>query len=243
MIQSRRNNNESCSQRDSTDRLSDLIERLRSLGNPKDLEGMRRYGIKTDSAFGVSIPKLRKVGREVGKNHELALILWQTGLHDARLLAGIIDIPSKVTESQMEEWASDFDSWDVVDGTCGNLFDKSEFAIAKAHQWADRAEEYVKRAGFVLMAELAVHDKKTSDKTFLDFLPTLYDGALDERNFVKKAVNWALRQIGKRNRHLNKAAISTSNRILKLDSRAARWIASDALRELTSMKVQKRLQK
>lgn len=241
MRNSKRDSDKPSNHRDPTHDLNHLIDRLRSLGNPKALEGMRRYGIQTHKGFGVSVPKLRKFARDVGKNHELALRLWRSGFHDARLLAGMIDIPTKVAESQMEEWASDFDSWDVVDGTCGNLFDKTVFAIAKAHEWARRDEEYVRRAGFVLMAELAVHDKKARDRTFLDFLPVICAGALDERNFVKKAVNWALRQIGKRNRRLNKAAIATGNRIRKIDSRSARWVASDALRELSSAKIRERL--
>jgi 3-methyladenine DNA glycosylase AlkD len=153
----------------------------------------------------------------------------------------MIDDPSKVSEDQMEEWASDFDSWDVVDGCCGNLFDKTEFAIRKAHEWSKKEEEYVKRAGFVLMAERAVHDKNASDKTFLDFLPVIVREASDERNFVKKAVNWALRQIGKRNAILNAAAIKTCAVIKEYDSRSRKWIAADALRELTSAPVKKKL--
>ncbi len=141
----------------------------------------------------------------------------------------------------MEMWATDFDSWDIVDGSCGNLFDKTGFAVRKAHAWSKRTEEYVKRAGFVLMAELAVHDRKASNKTFLDFLPVIVREASDERNFVRKAVNWALRQIGKRNAALNAAAIRTANEIKNSDSRSAKWIAADALRELTSAPVRKKL--
>jgi 3-methyladenine DNA glycosylase AlkD len=153
----------------------------------------------------------------------------------------MIDDPTNVSEEQMEEWAADFDSWDVVDGCCGNLFDKTEFAVRKAHEWSKRSEEYVKRAGFVLMAELAVHDKTASNTTFVDFLPAIVREASDERNFVKKAVNWALRQIGKRNAILNSAAIKTCTEIKNSDSRSARWIAADALRELTSDSVRKKL--
>jgi len=153
----------------------------------------------------------------------------------------MIDDHKKVSEAQMEEWAADFDSWDVVDGCCGNLFDKTEFAERKAREWSMREEEYVKRAGFVLMAELAVHSKEASDKTFLDFLPLIITEASDERNFVKKAINWALRQIGKRNAVLNAAAIKTCSKIRDLDSSPAKWIASDALRELTSAPVKRKL--
>jgi 3-methyladenine DNA glycosylase AlkD len=153
----------------------------------------------------------------------------------------MIDDPRQLTVAQMEKWVRDFDSWDVVDGCCGNLFDKTPFAVAKANEWCNREEEYEKRAGFVLMAELAVHDKNAKDQVFLDFLPLIIDGASDKRNFVKKAVNWSLRQIGKRNLKLNRAAISTALKIQKMESGSAKWIASDALRELKDPKVLKRL--
>ena len=220
-----------------------VIDRLRSLGDPKAVEGMTRFGIQSSNSFGVSVPQLRTLAREVGRDHMLAMKLWETGLHDARLLATMVDDPRKVTLEQMDKWVRDFDSWDVVDGSCGNLFDKTPFAVAKAKQWCKREEKFVKRAGFVMMAELAVHDKEAKDKVFLDFLPLIVGGASDERNFVKKAVNWALRQIGKRNMKLNKAAVSTARRIRKIDSGAAKWVAADALRELKSPQVLKRLRK
>jgi 3-methyladenine DNA glycosylase AlkD len=153
----------------------------------------------------------------------------------------MIDDPARVSEDQMEKWAADFDSWDVVDGCCGNLFDKTERAVRKVHEWSKRKEKYVKRAGFVLIAEMAVHDKIASDKTFLDFLPVIIREASDERNFVKKAVNWALRQIGKLNSSLNAAAIKTCAEINSSDSRSGNWIAADALRELTSASVKEKL--
>ena len=217
------------------------VDRLRSIGDPKAVEGMARFGIKPSNSFGVSVPKLRALAREIGRDHLLALKLWETGLHDARLLATMIDDPRQVTAGQMEKWVQDFDSWDVVDGCCGNLFDKTPFAVAKAKEWCRREEEYAKRAGFVLMAELAVHDKNAKDQVFLGFLPLIIDGASDKRNFVKKAVNWSLRQIGKRNLKLNKAAVSTALKIQKMESGSAKWVASDALRELKSPQVQKRL--
>ena len=217
------------------------VDRLRSIGDPKAVEGMARFGIKPSNSFGVSVPKLRALAREIGRDHLLALKLWETGLHDARLLATMIDDPRQVTAGQMEKWVQDFDSWDVVDGCCGNLFDKTPFAVTKAKEWCRREEEYAKRAGFVLMAELAVHDKNAKDQVFLDFLPLIIDGASDKRNFVKKAVNWSLRQIGKRNLKLNKAAVSTALKIQKMESGSAKWVASDALRELKSPQVQKRL--
>ena len=211
------------------------------MGDPKAVEGMARFGIQSSNSFGVSVPKLRALARTVGRDHLLAMRLWETGLHDARLLATMVDDPDEVTIDQMDKWVRDFDSWDVVDGSCGNLFDKTPFAVAKAKDWCKREEEFVKRAGFVLIAELAVHDKEAKDKVFLDFLPVVIGGASDSRNFVKKAVNWSLRQIGKRNLKLNKAAVSTALKIQKIDSGAAKWIASDALRELKSPQVLKRL--
>src|SRR5713226_6858988 len=202
---------------------------------------MARFGIQSSNSFGVCVPKLRTLAREVGRDHLLALKLWETGLHDARLLATMIDDPEQVTIDQMDRWVRDFDSWDIVDGSCGNLFDKTPFAVAKAKEWCKREEEFVKRAGFVLMAELAVHDKQAKDKLFLDFLPLIIEGASDKRNYVKKAVNWALRQIGKRNLKLNKAAVTTALKIKKIESGASKWIASDALRELKDPEVLKRL--
>lgn len=219
----------------------DVLVEIRRRGNPKALSGMSRFGIETSRAFGVSLPQLRDLAKTTGRSHELAQQLWKTRIHEARILAGMIDDPAKVTEDQMEKWAKEFDSWDVVDGSCGNLFDRTPFAVRKAHEWSVRPEEYVKRAGFVLMAELAVHDKKAANRTFLGFLPVIVRESFDERNFVKKAVNWALRQIGKRNMALNKAAIRTGKTIEKLDSRSAKWIAADALRELKSPHVQSKL--
>ncbi len=218
-----------------------LVEELRKRGSPKAREGMSRFGIQTGKAFGVSIPQIRVLAKKIGTNHELAQQLWVSEIHETRILASMVDDPARVSEEQMEKWAIEFDSWDVVDGCCGNLFDKTKFAVRKAHEWSKRREEYVKRAGFVLMAELAVHDKKAADKTFLDFLPLIVREASDERNFVKKAVNWALRQIGKRNTVLNAAAIKTCAKIRDQDSGSAKWVAADALRELTSASVKKKL--
>ncbi len=217
------------------------IEHLKSLANPEAVAGMARYGINPHNTYGVPIPALRKMAREIGRDHNLAMELWRSGIHEARILAGMIDVPEKVSEEQMENWAEDFDSWDVCDQVCSNLFDKTRFAYRKAEEWSNRKEEFVKRAGFVLMAALAVHDKKAGDKEFLNFLPLIKREAVDDRNFVRKAVNWALRQIGKRNLDLNRAAIETANEIQNLDSKAAKWIASDALRELTDDRIQMRL--
>jgi len=227
------------------DRLMDceeILKQLKSLSNPDAIAGMARFGINPTNTYGVSIPVLRKMAKQIGKNHLLAQQLWtSSGIHDARILAGMIDIPEKVTETQLERWVKDFDSWDVCDQCCSNLFDKTKFAHKKAIEWSKRREEFVKRAGFVLMATLAVHDKEADHQKFLRFLPVIKREATDERNFVKKAVDWALRQIGKRNSALNKIAVQTAKEIQKIDSESTRWIASDALRELTSEAVRKKL--
>jgi len=202
---------------------------------------MERFGINPRNTYGVSIPVLRTMAKELGKSHSLALKLWESGIHEARILASMMDVPDRVTNEQMERWVKDFDSWDVCDQCCSNLFDKTELAYQKAYEWSSRPEEFVKRAGFVLMAALAVHDQKAPNARFLKFLKTIRREAADERNFVRKAVNWSLRQIGKRNLELNRAAIVTAKTIRKMDSNGARWIASDALRELTSAAVYKRL--
>jgi len=203
---------------------------------------MARFGIATERALGgSSIPYLRWLAKRVGKDHELAAELWASGIHEARILAGLVDDPAQVTEEQMESWAVEFDSWDIVDGVCGSLFDRTPFAYGKAEEWSSRREEFVKRAAFALMAMLAVHDKAAPDATFEAFLPIIEREAGDPRNFVRKAVNWALRQIGKRNRALNAKAIAAAERIQASGVRSAKWVSSDALRELRSSAVQARL--
>jgi 3-methyladenine DNA glycosylase AlkD len=218
-----------------------IIKRLKGLADPKSVDGMARYGIKPDRALGVSIPALRKLAKETGKDHQLASGLWSSGIHEARILAGMVDDPGEVTESQMEEWVSEFDSWDLCDQVCMNLFWLTPLAYPKCFEWSAREEEFVKRAGFALMARLAWSDKSASDERIAEFLPAIKREAGDGRNFVKKAVNWALRQVGKRNMALNSLAIQTAEEILELDSRAARWVATNALKELQSDAVQRRL--
>ena len=222
---------------------NEIINKLQSLANPESVKGMARFGIKPEKAYGVCIPDLRRLAKQIGKNHTLAGKLWSSGIHEARILAGMVDDPAQITESQMERWVKDFDSWDLCDLCCSNLFDKTAFAYEKAIEWSERPQEFVKRAGFVLMAVLAVHDKTAGDDQFKQFFPIIKREATDVRNFVKKAVNWALRQIGKRNRNLNQQAIKVGQEIKSIDSKVARWIAGDALRELTSDKIQKRLHK
>ena len=220
---------------------AEILERMESAANPANVAGMARYGITAKKVYGMSIPALKKWAKEIGNDHALAQQLWATEILEARILAGLVDEPDRVSERQMERWAKDFDSWAVCDCTCLNLFRETPFVHRKCREWSSRPEEFVKRGGFTLMACLAVHDKGSRDGTFLAFLPLIQREAVDERNFVKKAVNWALRQIGKRNRRLNRAAIKTAEAIQRLDFRSARWIATDALRELKSQAVQRRL--
>ena len=218
-----------------------ILQHLKSYYKPENVEGMARFGIVSKKVYGVPTPALRKLAREIGKDHQLALRLWTTGILDARALAALIDDPAQVTEEQMEAWVKDFDNWATCDVCCSNLFDRTPFAHRKAAEWSGRDEEYVKRAGFALMAALAVHDKKASEAQFERFLKIIEREAADDRNFVKKAVNWALRQIGKRNLALNRKAIEAAERIRATGTRAGRWIAADALRELRSEAVQTRL--
>lgn len=209
--------------------------------NPANIAGMARYGIRSKNVLGVSAPTLKAIAKEIGKDHALAQQLWDSNIREARIIAALVDDPKLVTGDQMERWVLDFDSWDVCDTCCMNLFDKTVYAYSKAMEWTEREEEYVKRAAFALMAALAIHDKKADDQMFEMFLPVIKRESTDERNFVKKAVNWALRQVGKRNQTLNRTAIETAQEIRRIDSRAARWVAADALRELMSEQVQQRL--
>lgn len=222
--------------------LDGVLKELRARSNPKNVAGMARFGINPKNTLGVSVPHIREIARKVGKNHALAQQLWKSGIHEARILAGFVDEPQFVTEEQMESWVSEFDSWDVCDQVCGGLFDRTKLAYEKAAEWSARKEEFVKRAGFALMAYLAIHDKKADNDAFAKFLPMIEQGSNDGRNFVKKAVNWALRQIGKRNLALNRLAVQTARRIQKMEPRPAKWIASDALKELTNPKILSRLE-
>ena len=227
--------------------VDEIVKKLASLGSSKNVEGMSRFGITTKTSFGVPTPILKQFAREVRKQtddrHALAKELWATGIYDARAVAFLIDDPEKVTKKQMDAWVKDFDNWATVDGTCGYLFCRTPFAYQKAFEWAEKEPEFVKRAGFSLMAYLAVHDKKAKDVDIAMFLPVIEKHSDDDRNFVKKAVNWALRQIGKRSLVLNKLAVDAAERINGQDSRLARWIASDALRELRNEKVLERLKR
>ena len=212
----------------------EIIKELKKQGSERNRQGMARFGINPKYALGVNIPVLRKLAKKIGKNHKLALELWKTKIHEVRILASMIEDYNKVTEKQMDSWIKEFNSWDLCDQCCMNLFDKLPFAYEKAIKLTKEKKEIVKRAGFALMACLAWHDKKAPDKKFLKFFPAIKKESTDERNFVKKAVNWALRQIGKRNKNLKKHAIKTAKEIQKIDSKSAKWIAADAIRELKS---------
>jgi len=220
-----------------------IIALIKAQRDPEAIAGMARYGISPEGNFGVCTPVLTDISKRVGKDHALAQRLWSSGIRDARIVAFMIDDPKLVTEGQMDSWAKDFISWDVCDGCCLHLFADAGPALKKAVQWTRSDKEFIKRAGYVMIAVIAVHDKKSGDDLFRSFFPLIIKGSTDDRNYVKKAVNWALRQIGKRNLRLNKEAISVAKRIQRLDSKGARWIAGDALRELTSDKVQERLKK
>ena len=220
-----------------------ILALLKQKARPDQLEGMARYGMSISCRLGVSIPDLRGMAKSLGKNHQLAIELWQSGFAEAKILAAMIDEIELVTEEQLDNWVTGFDSWDVCDQVCMNLFEKSPFAWKKIREWSQRNEEYVKRAAYALLACLAWHDKKAADEKFVNVFPVLKSGSIDERNFVKKAVNWALRNIGKRNKNLNKAAIDLAKGIGELDSKPAKWIASDAIKELESEPVQRRLKK
>ncbi len=222
---------------------NEIILKLKENARPDQLDGMKRFGMSVDRRLGLSMPFVRKMAKEIGKDHELALKLWDTGIAEARILAALVDDLKMLTEQQMEDWVKDIDSWDVCDQLCMNLFEKSPLAWKKIDDWAKRPEEFVKRTAFSLLACLAWHDKKIEDKKFIELFPLIVQASTDERNFVKKSVNWALRNIGKRNMQLNQAAIETSLTLKRLDSKSARWIGSDALRELESEAVKKRLKK
>ncbi len=221
----------------------EVLGLLRIAANPANRAEMARVGIAGAHRLGVPVPEMRRIAKAIGRDQALAHALWKTGFADARIVASMIADPGKLTERDMDAWALDFDSWDVVDQVCGNLFDKTPFARRKILEWSSREEEYVKRAAFVLIACVVWHDKKAPDTEFIAWLPLIAGAATDERNFVRKAVNWALRNIGKRNAVLNRAAIRTAEEIQRQDSKAARWIAADALRELRSDAVQQRLAK
>lgn len=223
--------------------VSKIIAKLKKHSSKKNVEGMARFGISSINTLGVPMPTIRTLAKDIGRNQKLSRLLWDTKIHEARILAALTGEHELVTKSQMNLWARDFDSWDVCDQVCMNLFDKTEFAYDKAIEFSRRKKEFVRRAGFALMASLAVHDKKEDDSRFITFFECIKEGATDERNYVKKAVNWALRQIGKRSLKLNKLAITCAKKILTIDTPPARFIARDAIRELKSEKIRARIKR
>jgi 3-methyladenine DNA glycosylase AlkD len=222
---------------------SEIINQLETLSNPEDVKGMARFGITPQKTYAVRIPELRRIAKQAGKDHALAKKLWREDYRETRILACMIEDPELVSEEQMERWVVEFDYWEICDQCCMNLFEKTSLAYQKAVEWSYRPEEFVKRAGFTIMARLAVSDKNAPDEKFMEFFSHIKREANDERNYVKKAVNWALRQIGKRNTNLNEKAIVITDMIQKFDSKSAKWISPDALRELKSEKVQEKLKK
>ena len=214
----------------------EILAALRAQANPKNVAGMARYGISAKGTLGVSVALIRRLAKQTGRSHELAAELWASGIHEARILATIVEEPARVTRRQMNQWARDFDSWDVCDQACQNLFRYTPYAWTMAVEWAGARREFVRRAAFALMAGLAVKAKDSPDEDFEALLPLIAMAATDERTLVKKAVSWALRAIGKRNPHLRRAAIAAAEAIRAIDSPAARWIAADALRELRARK-------
>lgn len=217
------------------------MARLEALASPEDAAGMARFGIRGAHVLGVPVKTLRAIAGETGRSHTLAEELWASGIHEARILASIVAEPKRVTLAQMEEWVADLDSWDLCDQCCTNLWVRTPFARDQALVWSERDKEFVKRAGFVLMVQVAGKDKGAPAELLHHYLARAEREAYDERNFVKKAVNWVIREIGQRNAELNAAAITTSQRLQASDSRAARWVGSDALRELTSEKIAQRV--
>jgi 3-methyladenine DNA glycosylase AlkD len=223
------------------DAVESALSWLKRHATKHTLEGMARYAIPSDNALGVSVADIRLLAKRLGKNHELAAALWDTGVYEARMLTAFVDEPGRVTTAQMDRWCRDFDNWAICDTLCFHLFDRTPFAWEKSRQWSASPREFVKRAGFALMASLVVHDKASPGPRFLAFLPLIEQGASDERNFVKKAVNWALRCIGKRDLALNAAALAVAKRLALSKEAACRWVGKDALRELASPKVRSRL--
>jgi len=220
--------------------IEDIVAKLKRKANPDNLEGMARYGISTANRLGNSIPTLRQLAKEIGKNHKLALELWEEGIDETRILASMIGEEDKMTEDQAEKWVVDFNSWDVCDQVCMNLFKKLPFAEKKIKEWSKREEEFVKRGAFAIIACIAVYDKEKPDNEFIQFLSQIKKAATDERNYVKKAVSWALRNIGKRNKNLNKEIVKFAKELKKTDSKSARWIARDTLKDIQREKVRKR---
>jgi 3-methyladenine DNA glycosylase AlkD len=220
---------------------NEVLAWLEKRGSRRTVAGMARYGIRAERAFGVTMGTLVSLKKRLGQDHALSLALWESGWYEARLLAALVGDPERVTRRQMNAWAHGFENWADCDTVCFKLFDRTPFAWEKGRQWSKSPREFVKRGGFVLMACLALHDKAAPDKSFLSLLPLIEKGAHDDRNFVKKGVNWALRSIGRRNLALNAAARRVAKRLVLSEEASCRWVGKDALRELASPKVRAQL--
>jgi 3-methyladenine DNA glycosylase AlkD len=219
----------------------EVLAWLKRRGTHRTVKGMARYGIEAERAFGVPMGTLLSLSKRVGKDHALATALWESGWYEARLLAALVGNPELLTRRQMNAWAASFENWADCDTACFKLFDQTPFAWEKSRQWSASPRLFVKRGGFALMACLALHDKAAPDDRFLAFLPLIEKGARDERNFVKKAVSWALRSIGRRNQALNTATLVVAKHLAQSEEAAPRWVGKDALRELASPKVRSQL--
>jgi len=220
----------------------DVVGRLRKLGSKSVRDGMLRYGIPNENAFGVSVGKIQKLSKELGRNHELALALWETGFYEARMLAAFVDDPKLVTPAQMDRWCKDFDNWGIVDTVCFKLFDVTPHAWKKVEQWSKRRDEFQRRAAYALLACLGVHDKHASNEKFIACFPLIEAAATDDRNFVKKGVSWALRVIGRRNLELNNAATELAQRLSDSPDPTSRWLGKEALREFKRPVVRRQLE-
>jgi 3-methyladenine DNA glycosylase AlkD len=220
----------------------DVVARLRKLGSKSVRDGMLRYGIPNENAFGVSVGKIQKLSKELGRNHELALALWETGFYEARMLAAFVDDPKLVTRAQMDRWCKDFDNWGIVDTVCFKLFDVTPHAWKKVEQWSKRRDEFQRRAAYALLACLGVHDKQATNEKFIACFPLIEAAATDERNFVKKGVSWALRVIGRRNLELNNAATELAQRLADSPDPTSRWLGKEALREFKRPVVRRQLE-
>jgi 3-methyladenine DNA glycosylase AlkD len=212
--------------------VDDVLARLRALADPSRLPGMARYGIDAEHAYGVTVAELRPIARELRPDHDLAAALWDSGVHEARILASLVDDAALVDDAQFERWAAGFRSWDLCDQVCQNLFRHAAPAWSKAVEWTRRPEPFVKRAGFSLMAGLAVADKKAGDERFVALLEPLAAAADDDRPLVRKGASWALRAIGKRTATLRPRAVDVAERLRAAPGRGARWVGADALHEL-----------
>jgi len=225
------------------DQVDAVISKLKKLSSKGTRDGMVRYGLPSENAFGVPVGKMQQLAKEIGRNHELALALWQTGFYEARMTASFLDEPDKVTAAQMDRWCRDFDNWGIVDTVCFKLFDQTPHAWKKVTQWSSRRDEFQKRAAFALLASLSVHDKKATNEQFMQCLPLIEAAATDDRNFVKKGVSWALRTMGRRNRELNTPCVELAERLAVSSNAASRWLGKEALREFGGAVVTRKLSK